>query len=204
MIMPFVPPSDDKIRAAFPELAAIQKFADGGFKVVYRAALSGKDEAFKLVCLPDSGQTDQEKAAYRKEAMGRIRREVELLGKCRRRELVKLGALTPKSALIDGTECVYAIFENGVARCGIEKAYYENAISFRKPVSCHLYPVRISKLGENIALNYHHWHICEPARELGKAKGMPVFRFLREAIVRVWGVSFYEELEIVYKEMGNP
>ena len=106
--------------------------------------------------------------------------------------------------LIDGKECVYAIFENGVARCGIEKAYYENAISFRKPVSCHLYPVRISKLGENIALNYHHWHICEPARELGKAKGMPVFRFLREAIVRVWGVSFYEELEIVYKEMGNP
>ena len=103
--------------------------------------------------------------------------------------------------LVDHEECAYAVFENGVARCSIEIAFSEGSIPFRKPVSCHLYPVRISKLNKAIALNYHRWSICEPARLLGKQRNVPVFRFLEDALTRVFGKSFYDELESVYREI---
>ena len=104
--MSFTPPADDKIRAAFPDLADLSEFAKGGFKVVYKARLGGNREMFKLVCLPVMGQSDEEKEAYRKEALGRIRREVELLGKCQCPELVKLGRIAPALVQIEGTEYV--------------------------------------------------------------------------------------------------
>ena len=103
--------------------------------------------------------------------------------------------------LVGGEECAYAVFEDGIARCSIEQAYDEGVISFRKPVSCHLYPIRVAKLRQGIALNYHQWSICEPARILGAKEGVPVFRFLKEAIIRVYGEEFYKELEIVYSEL---
>jgi len=105
--------------------------------------------------------------------------------------------------LIGREECAYAVFENGIARCAIEKAYDEGIISFRKPVSCHLYPIRVSKLGRGIALNYHRWGICEPARTLGKKEGLPVFRFLKDPIQRVYGEEFYKELELVFSELNK-
>jgi hypothetical protein len=103
--------------------------------------------------------------------------------------------------LVGGEECAYAVFEDGIARCSIEQAYDAGAIAFRKPVSCHLYPIRVAKLRQGIALNYHQWSICEPARILGKNEGVPVFRFLRDPLTRVFGEDFYEELEIVYREL---
>ena len=103
--------------------------------------------------------------------------------------------------LVDREECIFVVFENNIARCAIEQAYENGAISFRKPVSCHLYPIRTSKLKHGIALNYHRWSICEPARILGKREGIPVFRFLRDPLIRVYGEEFYEELEIVYREL---
>ena len=103
--------------------------------------------------------------------------------------------------LVGNEECAYVIFEEGIARCAIEKAYEEKSITFQKPVSCHLYPIRVSRLKDAIALNYHRWSICEPARILGSKEGVPVFRFLKEAITRVYGASFYGELEIVYREL---
>jgi len=103
--------------------------------------------------------------------------------------------------LVGREECAYAVFEDGIARCAIEQAYDEGAISFRKPVSCHLYPIRVTKLKQGIALNYHQWSICEPARILGKKEGLPVFRFLKDPLIRVYGEEFYEELEIVYREL---
>ena len=103
--------------------------------------------------------------------------------------------------LINGHECAYAIFDEGVARCCIEIAYNKKLINFQKPRSCHLYPIRVAKLGEYSALNYHRWHICEAAREKGEKEGIPVFRFLREAVIRVWGNAFYNELEDVYMQM---
>lgn len=103
--------------------------------------------------------------------------------------------------LVGREECAYAVFEDGIARCAIEQAYDEGAISFQKPVSCHLYPIRVTKLKQGIALNYHQWSICEPARILGKKEGLPVFRFLKDPLIRVYGEEFYEELEIVYREL---
>ena len=100
--------------------------------------------------------------------------------------------------LVGQEECAYVIFEEGIARCSVEKAYEEGSIPFQKPVSCHLYPIRVSRLKDAIALNYHQWSICEPARILGSKHDLPVFRFLKEAITRVYGASFYEELEKVY------
>jgi hypothetical protein len=105
--------------------------------------------------------------------------------------------------LVGDEECAYVIFENGIARCAIEKAYEGKAISFQKPISCHMYPIRISRLRSGFALNYHRWSICEPACILGKKEGIPVFRFLKEAIIRLYGEDFYRELEKVFSELGN-
>jgi len=103
--------------------------------------------------------------------------------------------------LVDREECAFVVFEETIARCAVEQAYEHGAISFRKPISCHLYPIRVSKLKQGIALNYHQWSICEPARILGKREGVPVFRFLKDPLIRVYGEKFYEELENVYREL---
>ena len=105
--------------------------------------------------------------------------------------------------LVGKEECAYVVFEEGIALCAIEKAWQEGKLDYRKPVSCHLYPIRVGRLSNAIALNYHHWGICEPARVLGKKEGVPVFRFLKEAISRVYGEKFYEELELVYREIHS-
>ena len=105
--------------------------------------------------------------------------------------------------LVGREECAFVVFEEGVARCAIEKAYEQNSIPFQKPVSCHLYPIRVNKLKKGIALNYHQWSICESARLLGKKEGVPVFRFLKDPITRVYGKEFYNELEKVYEEINN-
>lgn len=102
--------------------------------------------------------------------------------------------------LINGRECAYTVFRNRVAFCGIEHAFEEGKTSFRKPVSCHLYPIRLSRVGDLVALNYHRWGICEPARILGKQNKQPVFRFLKGSITRVFGEGFYDEMEKVYQE----
>jgi len=106
--------------------------------------------------------------------------------------------------LIHGKEeCAYVVFENNIAKCGIEQAFEAGATKFRKPVSCHLYPIRLSKVGDYTAMNYHRWHICEPARNLGKKEGLPVFRFLKDSITRQFGEKFYTEMEQVYSELKN-
>jgi len=105
--------------------------------------------------------------------------------------------------LVGREECAYTVFEEGIARCAIEMAYEAGTLSFQKPVSCHIYPIRLSRLNNNIALNYHRWSICEPARLLGNVKQIPVFRFLREPIIRVFGMEFYDELETIYSELPD-
>lgn len=102
--------------------------------------------------------------------------------------------------LMGEDDCAYSIIDNGIARCGIEVAFHSEAISFQKPVSCHLYPIRVSRIGQNLALNYHRWDVCSPARKRGAEFGIPVFRFLKEPLVRVFGQAFYEELEKIYEE----
>ncbi len=104
--------------------------------------------------------------------------------------------------IIDGRECVYTLRQDdGTWMCAIEKAYNDGLISFKKPISCHLYPIRIDKYRNFDAVNFHEWHICKPALVLGKKVGMPVFRFLREAIVRKYGQEFYNEMEKIAPEI---
>ncbi len=105
--------------------------------------------------------------------------------------------------LVEGKQCAYSCFdEKGIAGCAIEKAFEKGLTDFRKPISCHLYPVRIHKYPHYDALNYHRWPLCDPARECGRAGGVRVFRFLREALVRKYGEKWYRELEEYFTQSG--
>jgi len=99
--------------------------------------------------------------------------------------------------LIDGKgRCAYVFFdENGVAKCAIEQAHAEGKIDYKKPVSCHLYPVRIKKYKDYDAVNYDRWDICAPACSLGKELAVPVFRFVKNALIRKYGEDWYNQLE---------
>jgi hypothetical protein len=103
--------------------------------------------------------------------------------------------------LVDGKECAYVVFDGGVAKCGIEQAAAAGAVEWPKPISCHLYPIRVTKYQEFDALNVHHWKVCEPACSLGNELKLPVFRFLKEALVRAYGADWMEEAEAVYKHL---
>lgn len=104
----------------------------------------------------------------------------------------------PVTPLVEGKECAYVIFDDkGVTKCGIEKAWEEGTTSFRKPVSCHLYPIRVQEYEEFEAVNYHEWQICNAACELGKSLKVPVYRFTRDALIRKFGPDWYAELEEV-------
>jgi hypothetical protein len=105
--------------------------------------------------------------------------------------------------LINGGECAYAVFEDNICKCAIEIAYNKGLIDFVKPISCHLYPIRISKFQDVEALNYHSWHVCEFARELGKKTDIPVFRFLKAPIIRKYGEKFFHEMEEIEKNLLN-
>jgi hypothetical protein len=96
--------------------------------------------------------------------------------------------------LNDGKECAYVVFENGIALCAIEKAYNDGVISFRKPISCHLYPVRIKKYKFNEAVNYDRWEICSPAIVNGNALNTSVYQFTRDALERKYGKDWFNQL----------
>ncbi len=100
-----------------------------------------------------------------------------------------------RTPLIEGKACAYVQYKEGIALCGIELAWLEGRISYRKPVSCHLYPVRTKDLGEFEALNYERWEICAAACSKGDREGIPVYRFLKEALIRHCGEEFYEALD---------
>ena len=108
--------------------------------------------------------------------------------------------------IIHGKECVYTYFDaKGGVHCAIEMAWKEGLVDFRKPISCHLYPIRTKKLSQGEALNYDVWPICCDARELGEREGVSVYRFLKEPLIRKYGEAFYhemEESEKILKEKG--
>ena len=96
--------------------------------------------------------------------------------------------------LVNGRECAFVYRENGIALCAIEKAYKEGKTTFLKPVSCHLYPVRISKYNDFDAVNYNEWHICKPALLNGKKNNIPLYIFLKDSLIRKYGEDWYNEL----------
>ena len=96
---------------------------------------------------------------------------------------------------VRGKECAFAIYdEKGILKCAIEQAWLQGKTKWRKPISCHLYPIRITKYDHYDALNYHRWHICSPACHHGKALGVPLYKFLKEALIRKYGEVWYRQL----------
>ncbi len=103
-----------------------------------------------------------------------------------------------ETPLIDGADCAYVIFDDkNVALCAIEEAYNQGEITWKKPISCHLYPVRVANYTEFSAVNYHKWQICDDACTLGKELQVPVYKFVKEALIRKFGEDWYLELEKV-------
>ena len=101
-------------------------------------------------------------------------------------------------------ECAYIFYdEQGIAKCALEKAYLEGKTSWKKPISCHLYPIRLTKLKEYIGVNYHRWPICKPACDCGSKLQVPVYRFLKEPLIRQFGAEWYTQLEEVYTIWKN-
>ena len=108
----------------------------------------------------------------------------------------------PVTTLVNNAECAFVFFDkNGITKCAIEQAYNEDKIDFKKPVSCHLYPIRVAKLRTYVALNYNYWNICKDACKLGTELDVKVYKFLKEPIIRKWGEDFYTELEKVDEEI---
>lgn len=99
---------------------------------------------------------------------------------------------------VDGhKECAYVTWENGITKCAIEKAYENGEVHWQKPLSCHLYPIRITAYPEFDMLHYDRWHICSDACAFGKELKMPVYKFLKTPLIRKYGAGWYEELEQV-------
>ncbi len=109
------------------------------------------------------------------------------------------GYVTPT---INGGICVYGFYdEEGIVKCGIEQAYLQGLISFKKPISCHLYPLRVTSVEGFEAVNYEpRKQLCRPACKLGNKLKVPVYEFLKEPIIRKYGEEFYNTLDAVAKE----
>jgi len=105
--------------------------------------------------------------------------------------------------LIGNEECAYTIIDKGVLMCGIEKAWHEGKITFRKPLSCHLFPVRIKQFSDFKAVNYQELAICSAGREKGQGEAIFLYEFLKEPLIRALGEKVYNELCIAAKEINN-
>jgi hypothetical protein len=103
--------------------------------------------------------------------------------------------------LVNNKQCVYTYEEKGILKCGIEKAFLDGKINFRKPVSCHLFPIRITEYKRFDAVNYQKIDICKPGRECGKKEKLPLYVFLKEPLIRKYGEEWYEQLEYAAENM---
>lgn len=103
--------------------------------------------------------------------------------------------------LIGNEECAYTIMDGDIFMCGIERAWSEGRSPFRKPVSCHLFPVRIKHFSGFTAVNYQELPICSSARVKGSGKGLYIYQFLKDPLIRALGKETYNELCIAAKEL---
>ena len=110
-----------------------------------------------------------------------------------------------ETPLVNDKECVYVVFDDkGVACCAVEQAYNAGVIDWKKPISCHLYPVRVQDYSEFSAVNYDRWSICSDACSLGKELKVPVYKFVKEALIRKFGKDWYDTLEkVALEHHGN-
>ena len=102
--------------------------------------------------------------------------------------------------LVKDEECAFVYVKDGISFCAIEKAYLEGKIKFQKPVSCHLYPIRIKKVGETEAVNYDIWSVCAPALIKGKTVGVPLYQYLKVPLIRKFGSKWYAKLVVALEK----
>ena len=105
------------------------------------------------------------------------------------------------TSIVNQKDCVFTCYDSdGTCKCAIEKAYREGKLSFYKPVSCHLYPVRVTQYKDFRAVNYDRWKICKAAEILGQKEKLPLYKFLKEPLIRKFGEKWYESLVEVAEE----
>ncbi len=106
------------------------------------------------------------------------------------------------TSIVNNKNCVFTCYdEKGCCFCAIEKAYRAGKTNFYKPVSCHLYPIRVKDFGEFKGVNYHRWDVCKAAVLLGKKRDLRVYQFLKEPLIRKFGQPWYDELEDCVREL---
>ena len=108
------------------------------------------------------------------------------------------------TTLVNDKECAFVYFDdNGITKCSIEQAHKDGKTSLKKPLSCHLYPIRVKQFEEFQAINYDVWNICSPACACGDKLDVPVYKFLKEPLIRAFGEDFFNELLIVDEQFKN-
>ena len=99
------------------------------------------------------------------------------------------------TSIVGGKDCVFTCYEGDCCLCALERAYRSGKTGFCKPISCALYPIREKRLGNGmIALNYNRWDVCRDAVKKGRELHLPVYKFLKEPLIRRFGAEFYEKL----------
>lgn len=105
------------------------------------------------------------------------------------------------TSIVNGKDCVFTYYDKeGICKCAIEKAYRAGKTNFYKPISCHLYPIRLQKYNEFTAVNYHRWSVCHAAVTLGNKNKLKIYQFLKEPLIRRFGEAWYNELALVAEE----
>jgi hypothetical protein len=105
--------------------------------------------------------------------------------------------------LVNNEECAYTVIEDGIYKCGIEIAFIAGAVDFRKPLSCHLFPVRVKQYSSFRAVNYEEWAICRPGVAAGVKKNAPLWAYLKNPLVRAFGEEWYNKLKWSAEEYGK-
>ena len=99
--------------------------------------------------------------------------------------------------LVNERQCAYSFYnERGILKCAIEKAHFEGKFEFRKPISCHLFPIRITEYKRFDAVNYQELDICKPGRECGKSQKLALYKFLKEPLIKKYGANWFKEVEL--------
>jgi len=107
--------------------------------------------------------------------------------------------------LVNGKECAFVFFdETGMSKCSIEQVFLDGKTTFKKPISCHLFPVRLTQYKNFTAVNYAHWEICSDACSLGEELKIQTYQFLKEPLIRRFGEKWFEELELIDKHLNEP
>ncbi|SHF69640.1 DUF3109 family protein [Dysgonomonas macrotermitis] len=105
------------------------------------------------------------------------------------------------TSIVNGKDCVFTYYDDkGICKCAIEKAHREGKTDFYKPISCHLYPIRLEKYKTFTAVNYHRWRVCKAAVLLGNKEGLKIYQFLKTPLIRKFGEAWYNELCIAVEE----